>query len=128
MKYILYKSDADIADINLLELLRVSRKNNKKVNVTGVLITHGKGFIQYIEGAEKNIDNLFHEKICQDTRHQNITIINQAPVLERHFVNWDMGYLCLKDSSELGQIIGESTGIDLPRFFDFVERSLPLVD
>lgn len=128
MKYIVYKSDASISEINLLELLESSRKNNKKVSITGILITHGEGFIQYIEGNEQNIDRLFHEKISQDPRHENISIMIQGSISERNFANWDMGYLCLNDRTALSQIIDKGNGFDLVSFYEFVDKSLPLIE
>ena len=59
-------SDEEIEDIG-----RVSSRNNRRVNITGVLVYVEKLFFQIIEGDNKDIDHLFG-KIAKDPRHQDI--------------------------------------------------------
>jgi len=33
-----------------------------------------------------------YKRICEDKRHRNVIMISEAPVPERDFANWSMGY------------------------------------
>ena len=128
MKYILYNSNANIAEVNLLEILNLSRQNNQQASITGILLTHSTGFIQYIEGPNQQIDELYFNKIVEDERHDNVTIIKEATISERAFGCWDMGYLCVNDKSLLTEVFSKNGEFQIVKFYSFVNKSLPLVE
>ena len=84
------------------DLLRVCRKNNKKLNVTGMLLYAENKFLQILEGDPEVVYALF-EKIEQDPRHDNTTIMDTDLVEERSFNDWSMGFH-RTDPKDLGDI------------------------
>jgi len=74
----------DISKDDILNILKCSRKNNEKIEVTGILLYWKKTnqFLQLLEGEESVILNLYY-KTCKDTRHSLSKIIYQEHIVER---------------------------------------------
>jgi len=97
MYRVMYMSSARrfISDSELEELLETSRINNKKRNLTGLLIVKGRTFLQCLEGNKEDVEEVY-EKISKDDRHDNIIDLVEEDIQSRMFPNWDMGYKNLK--------------------------------
>lgn len=93
MKQLVYVSAAvrPFSGEELVELLRVSRENNTRHGITGLLAYRGGNFIQVIEGPEGAITTL-HAKICADPRHHNLFTIVEQTLTERQFGQWSMAF------------------------------------
>jgi Mg2+ and Co2+ transporter CorA len=93
--HLIYASHAKIKfnEEDLVQLLKLARANNKKVDVTGMLLFDDKNnsFFQILEGTEENIDSLF-EKIQKDPRHNDIIKIIKESIFKRAFSEWSMGF------------------------------------
>ena len=89
---LLYCSEVKLGSIqeNLDQILTVSRKNNKALDITGVLVHDGGLYLQLLEGPEKNVLCLY-AKILDDKRHTDCRIIHISPTKERLFDRWTMG-------------------------------------
>lgn len=81
-----------LSDVELQEILEQSRSNNKKLGITGVLCVGGGHFVQVLEGQECNLIRLY-SKIIDDSRHHDCVIIGIAPINERMFDKWSMGFV-----------------------------------
>jgi len=89
---------------DLLEILAVSRKNNKLQNLTGMLL-YGEGtFIQVLEGDDEILKRTY-KSIEHDTRHKNIIKMAEGEVTERNFPEWSMGFKAV-NVSELKEFGG----------------------
>lgn len=75
----------------LEDVLRISRRNNAAVGVTGLLVAGGRRFLQVLEGPETAIDAVF-QRIKQDPRHHAVVILSSTDITERSFGQWSMGY------------------------------------
>jgi len=86
----------------LLDLLKVSRENNIKHNITGMLLYFDGNFLQLMEGAEEDVTRLF-AIIEKDTRHTGIITVEEGPVSKRLFSDWSMGFkeTSMKEINEL---------------------------
>lgn len=73
------------------EILKISRENNQKNNVTGVLFFGGADLIQVLEGEESMVIKLY-AKIIDDPRHKNCQLLDINFEQERFFSEWAMGY------------------------------------
>lgn len=71
------------------DILLAAQKNNKRLNVTGLLISHGMRFLQTLEGDESVISELYR-KIKLDVRHENLSLLELEPISQRQFPNWTM--------------------------------------
>lgn len=73
------------------EILRISRRNNAAVGVTGLLVAGGRRFLQVLEGPDAAIDIVF-ARIKQDKRHHAVVILSRTEIAEASFGQWSMGY------------------------------------
>jgi hypothetical protein len=95
MFHLIYTSQARQAfsDTDLKKLLMRARSNNGKINVTGMLISHGGVFLQAVEGDELSVRDVF-KRIEKDARHTGIAVLrSQSSFGERRiFGDWWMGF------------------------------------
>ena len=82
----------------LTNLLAICRLNNQKLGVTGMLLYKEGQFMQVLEGEESDVVEL-HKIIAHDERHQYVTTIYSAPIRERSFLDWSMGFKDLNEES-----------------------------
>ena len=104
LKSVIYvsKSTKPVSKDVLKSILESSRKNNTKLNVTGLLLYFDSTFIQALEGPAESIDIIF-SNIKEDKRHQDVTVIHEEPITMRDFSNWSMGFKSLdKEDEHLG--------------------------
>jgi hypothetical protein len=82
-----------ISKDDILDILKCSRRNNEKIEITGILVYWKKTnqFLQLLEGEENVILDLY-DKICIDIRHSLSRIVYQENILERGFNAWTMAY------------------------------------
>ena len=85
----------------LQEILKLSRKNNKAKDITGVLCYDPSFFLQCLEGPRTAV-NILYSEIQNDKRHTDVTLLEYADVEEREFADWSMAFL---KSSELDKEI-----------------------
>jgi len=71
------------------QILRTSRANNAEAGVTGALLYNAGNFAQTLEGPPGAVEEIF-ERIQQDFRHSDVTIIESGPATSRIFGNWAM--------------------------------------
>lgn len=69
------------------ELINNFYSNNLKYNVSGLLLYNERNIIQYIEGEEDVINNLYNNIIC-DTRHWRIITLYKNRIENRLFMEW----------------------------------------
>jgi hypothetical protein len=75
----------------LAELMLVSRCNNRRLGITGLLLYAGGNFIQALEGQEEAVGALYRT-IVEDPRHHSITPLVRSPLEHRLFPRWAMGF------------------------------------
>jgi hypothetical protein len=71
------------------KILKVSRENNSKLGITGILIYTKDRFLQVLEGEKEKVMTLYH-KIERDERHGGSIMRFNEPVSKRYFTDWDM--------------------------------------
>jgi hypothetical protein len=109
---IVYVSSARrvFSDEQLLALLDVSRRNNAKVNVSGMLLYWDGNFMQALEGEKQDVDTV-HARIAQDPRHHGLITLLHEPIAERSFGEWTMGF----------RHIQSDVLADMPGYSDFLD-------
>jgi class 3 adenylate cyclase len=79
----------------------VSRRNNARDEITGVLLSCKTIFFQILEGDEEKIDHLY-EKILRDKRHYDILCLKaELDIPYRSFPEWSMELIILDERSDL---------------------------
>ena len=91
MKWVMYVSKTlkTLSNDQLRALADLSTINNEIIGITGYLYFNKNRFLQYMEGSEKEIDNLL-DKIKQDSRHELTILIEENQKMRRRFPNWSM--------------------------------------
>jgi hypothetical protein len=66
-----------------------ARSNNKRLGVTGALLITDDWFVQVLEGEEAVVHDLYG-RICRDTRHERISLLDDRVTEDRVFARWAM--------------------------------------
>ncbi|GAA4041268.1 hypothetical protein GCM10022281_22820 [Sphingomonas rosea] len=93
MEQIVYVSTAKVMpDQAMIEsILSVSRENNRRDQLTGLLVTGGRRFLQVLEGPTDQLEAAY-ARIRVDSRHFALVQLSRRPILTRSFDQWDMGF------------------------------------
>lgn len=78
-------SALDIANIEV-----VSTFNNKKNEISGILIFFDEFIFQILEGPDEAVERLFEDEIKKDERHSNILKLEDHLIEEREFKDWGL--------------------------------------
>ena len=99
--YLIYASQAKtcLQTNDLLAILNSARIRNTEFDITGMLLyiqpdntnTECGRFIQFLEGTESNVLELF-ELIKTDHRHENVILLNEGRLKTRNFKEWQMAF------------------------------------
>lgn len=73
-------------------ILEWSYAHNPGLGITGVLCLLDLTYLQYLEGEEATVLDLF-ESIRKDTRHQGATPLDQRTIARRAYPNWSMALM-----------------------------------
>ena len=85
---------------DLDDILEASLRNNRALDVGGVLITNQVKVFQILEGPCYSV-KLLLEKIAEDSRHHDLKIFSVTAVEERGFEKWEMAVRSLTFESPL---------------------------
>jgi hypothetical protein len=93
MLQMLYVSGAStqMTDAGIEEILTVSRRNNLRDGVTGMLLWADGVFIQILEGEPETVRRLYR-RIQTDDRHRNLMLVLEQAADRRLFTQWSMGF------------------------------------
>ena len=103
MKRITYVSRfaKPFSETELEELGTLSAENNKKLGVTGVLMSSGGIFFQILEGPEAAVDEIYGA-IAADSRHTDLVVLGfETDVEVRRFPDWSMKTVNLDAASHV---------------------------
>ena len=78
-------------DDELLGILKISRENNQQGDITGMLLYKGGNFMQVLEGPDDAVNAIF-EKIKDDPRHKDVSVISREQIQVRQFPSWEMAF------------------------------------
>ncbi|NNE03105.1 MAG: BLUF domain-containing protein [Eudoraea sp.] len=81
------------------EMLKKAKAYNHSNGITGCLLYHEGEFIQYLEGNQIRVLNLF-DKIKQDPRHHKVELLSYEEREKREFEQWDMAFENLYGENE----------------------------
>lgn len=85
------RAAADMSLIDIAEILRSSRLNNRACGITGVLLYFAGHFMQYIEGRPADLQRLYRV-IRTDKRHHSIIELHNGSIAQREFPDWRMAF------------------------------------
>lgn len=89
--YISHTPEADPSASSIASILGVSRRNNERSGITGLIIYSDTSFLQFLEGPHAAVEALF-SKIKHDARHRGVIVVLRLAVEQRSFPDWSMAY------------------------------------
>ena len=100
---------------NVDEILAKSRVNNLRDEITGALLFNAGCFAQVLEGPLERVEAAF-ERIQQDDRHGEVSLLALDPVADRSFPDWAMGFVGASlEQAENFRAVGQDSGFDPAR-------------
>lgn len=94
------KASAALGESSLQQMLEKSRESNKKIGITGCLLYHDGHFIQYFEGSQIMVVELF-DKIKVDATHSDVRLLLHDFIETREFDTYMAFEYLRKDNSQL---------------------------
>ncbi|MCR5878299.1 BLUF domain-containing protein [Phenylobacterium sp. J367] len=70
-------------------IVQASIRNNRVVDVTGLLLVHDGWFVQALEGPVEAVLGVYG-RICDDGRHEDCRVLYAGPAEARSFEDWNM--------------------------------------
>ncbi|MEQ6250358.1 BLUF domain-containing protein [Sulfitobacter sp. HNIBRBA3233] len=107
-------SETALVDALLSDILTVSKRNNTRDDITGVLMYHDRLFFQVLEGERTLVRNCYG-RILRDPRHSGISLMWEVEAETRAFPSWAMGYagpdeVGLHSGNQLNSLADLTTG------------------
>jgi hypothetical protein len=96
----------------LAALLDVSRTNNERDDITGMLLYKGGNFMQTVEGSLEAVE-LLRARLGGDPRHNGLMVLIEGTRPQRLFDGWTMGFRDLA-GEDLSDVPGYSEFLDTP--------------
>ncbi|WP_267388208.1 BLUF domain-containing protein [Sphingomonas sp. GC_Shp_3] len=87
----------DTLAAELHAILAISRSNNARDDITGALMFNAGCFAQVLEGPLDSVEAAV-ERIQQDERYGEVSLLAREPIAGRTFPNWAMGFVGLSDA------------------------------
>lgn len=105
---LVYASSATrvLDDADLEAILASSRRWNRRVELTGLLLFSDGNFMQALEGDERVVRARFRT-IKNDKRHGDVRVLSAGPIVTREFGDWAMGFRRIA-TSPVAALNGES--------------------
>lgn len=91
-----------MSEKELKDILETSRVNNKKDNITGLLLYNDGSFFQALEGEKAKVEACY-ERIRKDRRHDNCITLLDGDLENRTFLSWDMAFIPFGQLTEAQQ-------------------------
>lgn len=98
MLQIVYISSA-VGAVDTAAILAVSRRNNSRDGLTGLLYANGKRFLQAIEGETATVERAL-ARITADPRHRAIVVLSHRDIVAREFGDWAMAEQVAGDETD----------------------------
>lgn len=74
------------------DILAVSRRNNAKAFISGMLLFNGTYFLQCLEGSRSAVNDTY-QRIMRDPRHCRPVLLAYEDIFQREFGDWEMAYV-----------------------------------
>lgn len=88
--------------MDFMEILEVSRINNERDCITGLILFCNNKVVQCLEGSREAVSRTY-TRISRDKRHRNPTLVDYRNLSTRSFSQWSMGYV--QESSDIQPIL-----------------------
>lgn len=93
-----------ITDKDVHDILRASSRNNRRNDLSGMLLLLDGTFFQVLEGDRDRIEETL-QRISRDPRHTGVLRVVEKERDERSFPDWTMGFEKFLHASEIGDAL-----------------------
>lgn len=83
------RSVRPVTNDELSSLVNVSKLNNFRLGITGILFYSGGVFLQQLEGERTQV-NALYRRILADDMHREVSVVEMVDIPHRYFKNWSM--------------------------------------
>ena len=91
--------------VHLRQIAEASQRNNRDLEVTGILMYRNRTFMQFLEAPNRSVGRTLLEKIKRDQRHYKLDVIRDGLIPQRQFNGWCMRIVHQSDlDSPLGAV------------------------
>ncbi|WP_165855502.1 BLUF domain-containing protein [Marinobacter sp. JSM 1782161] len=108
------RPDSQGVEPHVARILMASRRNNPRQGLVGGLYFGDGFFFQCLEGESDKVHELFN-RLRDDERHREVTLLMEEPIKRRSFIDWSMKYVPI--DAEVNHLL-EQAGME--RFNPFV--------
>lgn len=88
---------------DVASILEIARVQNRRNEITGILIADGTRFLQVLEGERTKVAATF-KRISADPRHFAVFQMIGREVANRSFGEWDMAYREVHNASDVDDL------------------------
>ena len=98
LQEIIYVSTlADDAPVRVVaDIANKARGNNRRAEITGLLVFDGMHFCQQLEGCFAQVAATM-DRISKDPRHHHLAVVHSGPLDKRRFGRFSLGYTSVED-------------------------------
>ena len=86
------KARENLNDSDIKDILSLSKENNGKQGITGLLSFNHNYFLQCLEGSRSAVNDVY-QRILNDPRHTDAVILSYETIDYRYFGSWSMAYV-----------------------------------
>lgn len=80
-----------ITDATCRDILSISRRNNERDGISGLLVAGQRRYLQALEG-KTDVVRAAYQRIRADPRHYACVLLGEHYIDDRMFGAWDMGF------------------------------------
>jgi hypothetical protein len=97
----------------LEQILAVSRLNNQRCGVTGLLLAGGRRFLQALEGPSEAVLATY-ARIAADPRHWALVQLGCREIADRQFGDWSMAFKSGGEGGDGRDLVAEIDRLTAP--------------
>lgn len=112
---------------DLADILAVSRRNNARNGITGILFYRRRTILQLLEGEESPVRALY-QKLQADRRHHGLAALFERPISARSFDRWSMAFEPLEEDASFDEGVHRILGNRIVPELGIALRHRRLVD
>lgn len=116
LRAIAYRSNAvqGVTADQLKALVRNAAHHNRLAGVTGVLLCDGSHFLQYIEGPEDGIEQVY-SRVLSSRSHTGVVELARGEAQVRRFPHWSMHWIPVEEHALHAAAVADWTSVSRSR-------------
>lgn len=90
---------------DLQTLFEQTQATKNANNISGILLHNAGNFLQYIEGEEESIKELYYKHIELDDRHHNAIVLFENRIKDPYFLEYQAGFTSVMHKNSTQKLI-----------------------